>query len=38
MFSRNFKKSFTGNWNCKMEPGYDSFGQVHMYADTHAQP
>ena len=26
MFSRNFKKSFTGNWNWKMEPGNESFG------------
>ena len=25
MFSRNFKKLFTDNWNLKMEPGNDRF-------------
>ena len=28
MFSQNFKKSFTGNWNWKMEPSNDMFGRV----------
>ena len=27
-------QSFTGNWNRKMEPGNDSFGQVCGYPDT----
>ena len=31
MFSRNFKKSFIGNWNRTMEPGDDSFGRVSGY-------
>ena len=34
MFSQNFKKSFTGNWNRKMEPGSDSFGRVSVYPGT----
>ena len=31
MFSQNFQKSFTGNWNRKIEPGNDSFGRVSGY-------
>ena len=34
MFIQNLQKSFTGNWNRKMEPGNDSFGRVSGYSDT----
>ena len=34
MLSPNFKKSFTGNWNPKMEQGNDSFGRASGYPDT----
>ena len=27
----NFQKSFTGNWNQKMETGHGSFGRVSGY-------